>query len=997
MVSERRRALLFYAAPDKRRVAEVIPGLDAHGVDYHLDAEIRKRHGWREVFEATLRASSVYVLFVSHELFTSDWARFEIALALARARESKASLLLVLLRDIAIPEPLRAFRSLDAKLMTGAEIAAQICAECGLGTRASAAVQRPAAMPASLDFADAGHEHSRTGRSADAIRRDFLGNLFCLQARFPAIATRNDQYMALAYTVRDRLLKRWINTSATYHAGKVRTACYLSAEFLPGPYLGNALIALGIWEPARQAMAELGIALEDLLEQEQEPGLGSGGLGRLAACYLDSLSTLQIPAIGYGIRYEFGIFEQAIKYGWQVELADNWLRFGNPWEIVRPEVAFEVKLHGHTEGRFEADGRFRTTWVPDSVIRGVACDTPIPGYGVGTANLLRLWKAEACESFDLQAFNRGDYYGAVSNKIGSETISKVLYPNDEPEAGKALRLQQQYFFVSCSLRDMLRIFFQGESAIERFSEKYAVQLNDTHPAMAVVELMRLLLDEYDLEWEPAWDITRRTFGYTNHTLLPEALETWPLALFARLLPRHLELIFEINRRFLDEVRARYPADEARVQRLSLIDNHGEPRVRMANLACVGCHAINGVAALHTELLEQETLRDFHELWPEKFSNKTNGVTPRRFVVLANPGLARLMADRIGTGWITDLGDARRLEAFAQEAGFQDDWRRVKREAKVNLAHLIQRETGIAVDPDSMFDIQAKRIHEYKRQHLNLLHVITLYNRIRRLPGAAHGSRTVIFAGKAAPNYTMAKLIIKLVNSLADVVNNDPVVSKHLKVVFLPNFNVKNAQLVYPAADLSEQISTAGKEASGTGNMKFAMNGALTIGTLDGANVEIREAVGAENFFLFGLTSADVHRVMREGYRPRAICEGDPELREALDQIRRGAFSGGDAEMFRPLVDSLIDHDPYLVLADYAAYVGCQQDAQRAYHDVPRWTRMSILNVARMGRFSSDRAVLEYCEDIWKVSAVPVASDPDLEPHEGLAAMYDAGVPAIVED
>jgi starch phosphorylase len=829
----------------------------------------------------------------------------------------------------------------------------------------------------------------------DAIRRDFLGNLYCLQARFPAIATKNDQYMALAYTVRDRLLKRWINTSSTYQAGKVRTVCYLSAEFLPGPHLGNALINLGIWEPTRQAMAELGISLEDLLEQEHEPGLGSGGLGRLAACYLDSLSTLQIPAIGYGIRYEFGIFEQAIKFGWQVELADNWLRFGNPWEILRPELAFEVKLRGRTEGRFDADGRFRASWVPDVVIRGVACDTPIPGYAVGTANLLRLWKAEACESFDLQAFNRGDYYGAVSGKIGSETISKVLYPNDEPEVGKALRLQQQYFFVSCSLRDMLRIFFQGESAIERFSEKYAVQLNDTHPAIAVVELMRLLLDEYDLEWEPAWDITRRTFGYTNHTLLPEALESWPVGIFAWLLPRHLELIFEINRRFLDEVRARFPGDETRVQRLSLIDSHGEPRVRMANLACVGCHAINGVAGLHTELLKNDTLRDFHEMWPEKFSNKTNGVTPRRFMVLANPGLARLLVERIGAKWITDLDDTRRLETITEDAVFLDDWRRVKRDAKISLARLIQRLTGVSVNPDSMFDIQAKRIHEYKRQHLNALHVITLYNRIRRFPGSAHTRRTVLFAGKAAPNYTMAKLIIKLISSLADVINNDPVVSDHLKVVFLPNFNVKNAQLVYPAADLSQQISTAGKEASGTGNMKFAMNGALTIGTLDGANIEIREAVCPENFFLFGLTAEEVRRVEREGYRPAEIYEREPDLREALDQIRSGYFSGGDTEVFRPLVDCLIYHDPYLVLADYAAYTRCQEEVQRVYQDVHRWTRMSILNVARIGRFSSDRAVREYCDEIWKVSAVPVGSDRDLLPHDAGTVVRDAGRPHAI--
>ena len=862
----------------------------------------------------------------------------------------------------------------------------------GLGDTPASAVAPPGASDRSevpsetasrqLPSEAVAHEHSRTGLSADAIKRDFLGNLFCLQARFPKIATKNDQYMALAFTVRDRLLMRWINTSATYHAEKVRTVCYMSAEFLPGPHLGNALINLGIWEPTRQAMGELGISLEDLLEQEQEPGLGSGGLGRLAACYLDSLSTLQIPAIGYGIRYEFGIFEQAIKYGWQVELADTWLRFGNPWEMLRPELAFEVKLRGHTEGRHDADGRYRARWIPDSVIRGVACDTPIPGYAVGTANLLRLWKAEACDSFDLAAFSRGDYYGAVGEKIGSETISKVLYPNDEPEVGKALRLQQQYFFVSCSLRDMLRIFFQAEKPIERFPEKYAVQLNDTHPAIAVAELMRLLLDEYDLEWEPAWDITLRTFAYTNHTLLPEALETWPIGLFASLLPRHLELIFEINHRFLDEVRARYPGDDARVQRMSLIDNHGEGRVRMANLACVGCHAINGVAALHSELLKQETLRDFYEMWPEKFNNKTNGVTPRRFMVLSNPGLSRLVTSRIGKTWITALNETRRLEAFVDDSGFQDEWMRVKREAKVKLARLIQERTGISPDPGSMFDIQAKRIHEYKRQHLNVLHVITLYNRIRRFPQSAHVGRTVIFAGKAAPNYTMAKHIIKLINSVGEVINNDHAVGDRLKVVFLPNFNVKNAHLVYPAADLSEQISTAGKEASGTGNMKFAMNGALTIGTLDGANIEIREEVGAENFFLFGLTAEDVRRLEREGYRSREIYDREPELREALDQIRSGFFSGGDTEVFRPLVDGLIYHDPYMVLADYAAYIARQEEAQRAYHDVRRWTRMSILNVARIGKFSSDRAVREYCEDIWKVKAVPVGSDKDLVVRRG---------------
>jgi starch phosphorylase len=818
------------------------------------------------------------------------------------------------------------------------------------------------------------HEDVRTGLGVEAIKRDFRDNLFCMQARFPAVATRNDKYMALAYTVRDRLLKRWINTSATYLASHGRTVCYFSAEFLLGPHLGNALVNLGILEETRLAMAELGIELDELIEQEQEPGLGSGGLGRLAACYLDSLSTLQIPAIGYGIRYEFGIFEQEIKYGWQVEVADTWLRFGNPWEIIRPEVAFEVKLRGHTRAERDERGRYRVTWVAPSAVRGVACDTPIPGYGVGTANLLRLWKAEACESFDLGAFNRGDYYGAVTEKIASETISKVLYPNDEPQVGKYLRLAQQYFFVSCSLRDMLRIFLQAESDITRFPEKYAVQLNDTHPALAVAELMRLLVDEYDLDWEVAWDTTVRTFAYTNHTLLPEALEKWPVAMFEALLPRHLEIIYEINRRFLEEVRRVRPGDESLVQRLSLIDDYGERQVRMAHLACVGSHSVNGVARLHTALLERDVLRDFHQLWPEKFSNKTNGITPRRFLLLANPGLAALITHRIGSGWTRDLDQLRRLEAHADDPELQGDWRAIKRAAKARLARKLKDRVGVSVDPDSMFDVQAKRIHEYKRQHLNVLHVVTLYNRILRDPHGTHVPRTVVFAGKAAPGYTMAKLMIKLITAVADVVNTDPRVNDALKVVFFPNLNVKNGMLIYPAADLSEQISTAGKEASGTGNMKFAMNGALTIGTLDGANVELRDAVGAENFFLFGLTADEVERRKRDGYRPWEVRQENAELRAAIDMIRDGTFSGGNADVFRPLADALVLHDDYMVLADYAAYVACQERVANGFRDSARWTRMSILNVARIAAFSSDRAIREYCEEIWKAAAVPVPSE-----------------------
>jgi starch phosphorylase len=610
-------------------------------------------------------------------------------------------------------------------------------------------------------------------------------------------------------------------------------------------------------------------------------------------------------------------------------------------------------------------------WVPHHVVKGVACDTPVLGYRVNTANLLRLWRAEACESFDFQAFNQGDYYGAVDDKVVSENISKVLYPNDEPVQGKTLRLEQQYFFVSCSLQDMIRIHLQRAQGIESFSEKYAVQLNDTHPSIAVAELMRLLVDEHDMDWEPAWEITRSTLSYTNHTLLPEALETWSVGLLGRLLPRHLEIIYEINRRFLDELRRRYPGDGERVARLSLVDETGERRVRMAHLACVGSHAINGVAALHTRLLRRDVLRDFSELYPERFSNKTNGVTPRRFLALGNPRLSELITSEIGDGWVKDLEQLRRLEPRAGDPSFRRWWREIKERNKRDLAAQVERRTGIRLDPGSMFDIQAKRLHEYKRQHLNVLHVITLYNRIKDDPGLSLTPRSVIFAGKAAPGYFMAKLIIKLIGSVADVVNDDPDVRGRLRVAFLPDFNVKNAQRVYPAADLSEQISMAGKEASGTGNMKFSLNGALTIGTLDGANVEIREAVGADSFFLFGLTVPEVRQLQAGGYDPRTRYESNPELRRTLDMIVSGAFSGGDTKLFRPLVDPLLARDEFLVLADYQSYVDCQDQAARAYRDPEHWTRMSILNVARMGRFSSDRAIREYCEEIWKIKPVPV--------------------------
>ena len=817
-------------------------------------------------------------------------------------------------------------------------------------------------------------QSARTGLGVEAIKRDFIDNLFCIQARFPAVATKNDYYQALAYTVRDRLLARWIKTSETYKNRASRTVCYLSAEFLLGPHLGANLLNLGITETVWQAMSELGLDLDELAEQEEEPGLGNGGLGRLAACYMESLATLQVSAIGYGIRYEYGIFDQRIENGWQVESTDKWLRYGNPWEIARPEITFDVKLGGHTEHYTDPHGRHRVRWIPGRVVRGVAYDTPILGFRVGNANLLRLWSAQAVESFDFQAFNVGDYYGAVERKVDSENLTKVLYPNDEPAAGKRLRLEQQYFFVSCALQDMMRIHLQGASGFAGFAERYVAQLNDTHPAVAVAELMRLCIDEYGMDWDSAWADTKRVFAYTNHTLLPEALEKWPVELFAQVLPRHLEIVYEINRRFLDEVRERFPGDNAKLERLSLIDERGERYVRMANLACVGSRAINGVAALHSELLKQTVLKDFHELAPEKFRNVTNGVTPRRFLMLSNPGFAELATERIGDAWTRDHCALRALEPLAQDAGFREDWRRMRRAAKLRLGEVIRRRTGIIVDVDSMFDVQVKRIHEYKRQHLNILHVISLYDRVKRDRQAAFAPRTVIFGGKAAPGYHMAKLIIRLINGVADVVNNDPLLGGRLRVVFIPNFNVKVGHDVYPAADLSEQISTAGKEASGTGNMKFAMNGALTIGTLDGANVEIREEAGADNFFLFGLTVDQIERLKRAGYRPSEYAAAHAGLRAALELVRDGAFSNGDRELFRPLLDNLMRHDEYMVCADYASYEECQARVDAAWRERERWTRMSIVNAARMGKFSSDRAIREYMREIWNVEPLRVPID-----------------------
>ncbi len=811
----------------------------------------------------------------------------------------------------------------------------------------------------------------RTGRQADALQQAVADHLRYSLGRLPSIATPHDYYRALALAVRDRMQERWAKTAQTYFDLKRKVACYLSAEFLMGPHLGNNLVNLDIEQNARAALAALGQDLDTVLACEEEPGLGNGGLGRLAACYLDSLATLQRPAIGYGIRYEFGIFDQEIRDGWQTEITDKWLHAGNPWEIEKPEIVYYVNWGGHTESYQDEQGAYRVRWIPNRVVKGVAYDTPVQGYGVSTCNTLRLWSAEAVESFNFEAFNVGDYYKAVEEKLVSETVTKVLYPNDEPEIGKRLRLAQQYFFVSCSLQDMLRIRDIAGAPVERFGQSFAVQLNDTHPSIGVAELMRLLVDERRLDWDKAWAITVETFGYTNHTLLPEALETWPLSLFEELLPRHIEIIYEINRHFLEQVRARFPGDEARVARMSLIGEEGGRRVRMAHLATVGSHAINGVAALHSDLLKASVLKDFYEMWPERFSNKTNGVTPRRFLALANPGLRQLLNDTLGAQWPADLSLLRKLEKQAGKAPFQQQWQAVKRANKLRLADYIRARTGIELDPTWLFDIQVKRIHEYKRQHLNVLHIVTLYRRLKENPALDVPPRAFIFGGKAAPGYFMAKRIIKLINAVAETVNADPDVNKRLKVAFVPNFNVQNAHLVYPAADLSEQISTAGKEASGTGNMKFMLNGALTIGTLDGANVEIREEAGAENFFLFGLTAEEVERVKREGYRPGEYVAANAELRAVLDLIGSGRFSRVDREVFRPLTENLTQSDPFLVLADYAAYVACQEQVSAAWQDEHNWTRMSILNTARSGKFSSDRAIAEYCDEIWNVPAVTV--------------------------
>jgi starch phosphorylase len=812
----------------------------------------------------------------------------------------------------------------------------------------------------------------RTGRTPEVIAQAFLDNLYYLQGCTLMNASRNDLYLALSCTIRDRMLATWLQGVHDIIESEIspdnKIVCYLSAEFLPGPHLTNNLVCLGIYEETKKAMRQLAIDMDELLEQEEEPGLGNGGLGRLASCFLDSMATLSLHAVGYGIRYEFGIFDQEIQNGWQVEITDKWLRYGNPWEIAKPELSQEVYLNGHTESYIDQKGNYRVKWVPGRVIKGVPYDTPIIGYGNNKCNTMRLWKAEAIESFDFYDFNKGDYYAAVDEKVSSETITKVLYPNDETDAGKQLRLVQQYFFVSCSLKDMIKLHLSRNDELDDFHRHFAIQMNDTHPSIAVAELMRILVDEHYMEWEKAWKITTNALSYTNHTLLPEALEKWSLKLFSSILPRHTEIIFEINRRFLNDVQKKYPGNIEKLQRMSIIDESEGKYVRMANLACIGSHSVNGVAALHSELLKKYVLQDFYQMWPDKFHNVTNGVTPRRWIYVCNQRMTSLITEYIGKKWLKNyhlhISD---IEKYKNDKIFREKWNEVKKQNKIVLAKWIKNKTGINVNVDSIFDIQVKRIHEYKRQHLNILHIITLYNQLKNNSQTGIPPRTFIFGGKAAPNYFMAKLIIKLINAVGEVINNDKTLNGQLKVVFIPNFNVQIGHIIYPAADLSEQISTAGKEASGTGNMKFSMNGAITIGTPDGANLEICEHVGKHNFFLFGHTASEVITLKSRNYNPGLYYETNQALKQVIDQIATGYFSGGDRQLFMPIVNSLLYQDEYLLLADYQMYVDCQQKVSQTYLDKEKWTTMSIETAAHMGNFSSDCSIMEYAKKIWKMN------------------------------
>jgi glycogen phosphorylase len=815
---------------------------------------------------------------------------------------------------------------------------------------------------------------TRVGMDSGAFKRAVLDHLLYTCAKELRNASAADFYEALAHTVRDRLVHRWLATQRTYEELDAKRAYYLSSEFLTGRSLGLCLLNLGLYETAEALAAERGLDLGNILDQEGDPGLGNGGLGRLAACFMDALATLALPATGYGIRYDFGIFVQHIEDGRQVELHDNWLQGGNPWELPRMEDAQIVRLGGRAEVRYDHDGRLRVDWVDARTILGVPYDSFIIGHKTDTVNTLRLWAARATRDFDLKFFNEGDYRRAVEEKIDSENISKVLYPNDQTEDGKALRLKQQYFFVACSVGDIVRRYKRRHRTFDLFSKRVAIQLNDTHPSIAIAELMRILIDDEGMAWDAAWSVTEETFGYTNHTLMPEALERWPVALFERLLPRHLQIIYEINKRFLRKVQTRWPADTERLDRMSIVEDHGNghKQVRMAHLATVGSHSVNGVAQLHTELVQQQLLSDFYELWPERFNNKTNGVSPRRWVLYSNPRLTQLISSRIGSDWIDrDLRELRHIAQLETDRPFLEALDSVKRANKRDLAVIVRRLTGVELPADAMFIVHVKRIHEYKRQLMACLQAISLYLKLKRNPDLDVVPRAYVFAGKAAAGYAMAKLHIKFINDVAAVINSDPVVQGRLAMAFVPNYGVSLAQSIIPAADLSVQISTAGTEASGTSNMKFALNGALTIGTLDGANVEIRDAVGHENFFLFGLQTDDVAALRRSGYDPAAYIEKSPDLGEILSLIESGFFSFGEPGRFRPILDNLRHGDHYMVCADFDDYVATEARAAEVFRDPIEWSRRALFNIAGASRFSADETIRQYAADIWSLQPVPV--------------------------
>jgi starch phosphorylase len=810
-------------------------------------------------------------------------------------------------------------------------------------------------------------EYDKLGEDRAALRHSLSNRLIYSLGKDPITATHRDWFDTTAYAVRERLIERWTETMRSYYESDAKRVYYFSMEFLIGRLLANSLLNMGFYNECREALADLDLDIESIRELEQEAALGNGGLGRLAACFLDSMATLGLPGYGYGIRYEYGMFNQRIDNGNQVEHPDNWLRYGNPWEFPRPEVLFPVKFGGRVVQFKDERGRTRFHWIDTEEVMAMAYDTPVPGFDTNTVNNMRLWAAKASRDFNLKYFNEGNYIKAVQDKNESETLSKVLYPDDTTQMGRELRLRQQYFFVCASLQDVLRRFTKFHSSFDELPERVAIQLNDTHPSIAIPELMRILVDAHHLDWDRAWDITQRTFSYTNHTLMPEALETWPVSLFEVVLPRHLQIIYEINYRFLEDVRHRYPGDGDMLRRMSIVDESGGRRLRMAHLAMVGSHRVNGVSQIHTDLMKTTIFSDFERFFPGKIINITNGITPRRWLHQANPGLSELITSRIGKGWLRDLSGLKKLVPLAQDANFRTQFRAIKHQNKELLAGIIHLRLKLAVDPSSLFDVQVKRFHEYKRQLLNVLHIVTRYNRIREGRADNLVPRTVIFGGKAAPGYAMAKLIIKLIHSVGDIVNNDPVVGAMLKVAFIADYNVSNAAKIIPACDLSEQISTAGMEASGTGNMKLALNGALTIGTLDGANIEIRNEVGEDNIFIFGLTADEVAALRAKGYNPWDRYNTNAELRQALDMIANGYFSPNEPHLFRPIFDALTGYgDKFLLLADYASYIACQERVDALYCNAEEWTKRSILNVANMGRFSSDRSVREYAEAIWNV-------------------------------